>query len=115
MWAVDTSGDLAALDLRTGDTLWHVALGVPVLAGLATSGNYLVAASYDGTLRALVPGMPPLPRTPPTCSETPPGGCRDPSGAPPLALTAVGLVVLRRRRRCARRCASDDSDLYAAG
>jgi uncharacterized protein (TIGR03382 family) len=111
VWAADTSGELAALDLRTGDTLWHVSLGMPVLAGLATSGSYLVAASYDGTLRALVPGTPPLPHAAPTCSNAPPAGCGDTNGPPPIALGAVGVVVLRRRRRCARRWASDDSDL----
>jgi outer membrane protein assembly factor BamB/predicted phosphodiesterase len=100
VWAADTSGDLAALDLHTGETLWHVALGVPVLAGLATSGNTLVAASFDGTLRALVPGTPPPARTAATCSQAPPTGCGDTRGAPTIALGALAVIAVRRRRRC---------------
>jgi len=103
VWAVDTSGLLAALDLHTGQTLWSVPLGVPVLAGLATSGDYLVAASYDGTVRALVPGTAAVATTAPTCTEAPAAGCCDGhSGGTPGSVTlglGVGVVVLRRRRR----------------
>jgi outer membrane protein assembly factor BamB len=100
VWAVDTSGLLAALDLHTGQTLWTTALGVPVLAGLATSGDYLVAASYDGTVRALVPGTPAVAITAPTCSEPARTGCCEGgTGSPSIILgLGVGAVVLRRRR-----------------
>jgi outer membrane protein assembly factor BamB len=101
VWAADTSGDLAAIDLHTGQTLWHAPLGVPVLAGLATSGNYLVAASYDGTVRALEPGTPHVLAAHATCSEAPPAGCCDSNGvggAPPIALSAFAVVAVRRRR-----------------
>jgi outer membrane protein assembly factor BamB len=104
VWAVDTSGELAALDLHTGQTLWQTALGVPVLAGLATSGNYLVAASYDGTVRALVPGAPHAQAAPATCSEPPPAGCCDVGGSPGALNVLVGAGVVAaaiRRRRAA--------------
>jgi len=102
VWAVDTSGLLVALDLHTGHTLWTTALGVPVLAGLATTGDYLVAASYDGTVRALVRGKPVAVTAPARCSEPPRAGCCDGgnSGGPSVMLgVGVGAVVLRRRRR----------------
>jgi hypothetical protein len=105
-------------DITQGNQPAEFALVDRALAGLGVPyvpvpGNhdYLVAASYDGTPRALVPGTPALPHAAPTCSEAPPAGCGDTKGPPPIALGAVGIVVLRRRRRCARRWASDDSDL----
>jgi len=105
VWAVDTSGLLAALDLHTGHTLWSTPLGVTVLAGLATSGDYLVAASYDGTVRALVPGTPAVARAAPTCSEAPAAGCCEGSGGSPnvvIGLGGLGVGVVARRKRRAR-------------
>ena len=107
VWAVDTSGQLSALELRSGRLLWQTALGVPVLAGLAVSGDWLVAASYDGTVRALVPTAElHVVRAVPTCSETPPdAGCCDAGNAPAstlllmlLLMLLVGGAALRRRR-----------------
>src|SRR5439155_1591371 len=71
VWAADTSGQLAARDLRTGELLWKTELGVPVLAGLAASGNALVVASYDGSVRVLAPAPPrhAVARAAATCSE----------------------------------------------
>jgi outer membrane protein assembly factor BamB/predicted MPP superfamily phosphohydrolase len=97
VWAADTSGDLAAIDLRTGQTLWHTALGVPVLAGLAVSGDVLVAASYDGTVRALVPGTPRTTAAA-TCTEPPPGGCCGAGGSPNLIVAGAVAAAIRRRR-----------------
>ena len=101
VWAVDTSGLVVALDLVTGDTLWSTPLGVPVLAGLATTGDYLVAASYDGTVRGLTPGTPRV-ATAATCTQAPPAGCCDHGGGPDVAIGlgafCFGGVVLRRRR-----------------
>ncbi len=55
VWADDTSGRLEAIELRTGALRWHTELGAPVLAGLAVAGDWLIAASFDGTVRALAP------------------------------------------------------------
>ncbi|NVB81344.1 MAG: PQQ-binding-like beta-propeller repeat protein [Kofleriaceae bacterium] len=103
VWAVDTSGKLTAFDLASGATAWTTDLGVPVLAGLAVSGDWLIAASYDGSVRALVPTKrerPPV--EPPTCAEVvAPAGCCDASGTPigALVLTlGVAGVIWRRRR-----------------
>jgi outer membrane protein assembly factor BamB/predicted phosphodiesterase len=106
VWAVDTAGELSALELHTGVLLWHTSLGVPVLAGLAASGDWLVAASYDGTVRAFTPT--PLERPTPApvdCTAPPPAvnteaGCCDASGSPvsALLLGSLVVVVLRRRR-----------------
>jgi outer membrane protein assembly factor BamB len=108
VWAVDSSGQLSALELSSGRLLWQTAIGAPVLAGLAVTGDWLVAASYDGTVRTLVPTDEiRLVRTPPTCSENPPdAGCcgtaRTTSRAPTALLVLsllVGVATLRRRRR----------------
>jgi len=106
VWTVDTSGELAALDLHSGRPLWHTEIGVPVLAGLAVSGDWLVAASYDGTIRAFVrTAKERAPLATPSCSETAaPAGCCDarrdaPAGAVLLSVIVVGVVRRRRARR----------------
>jgi uncharacterized protein (TIGR03382 family) len=100
-WTADTSGELVARDLRTGEALWTTQLGVPVLAGLAASGDWLVVASYDGTVRALAPTTPRAVDTDlATCTEpTETGGCCDASGNAPstLLLALVAWAQLRRR------------------
>ncbi|HUS27338.1 MAG TPA: PQQ-binding-like beta-propeller repeat protein [Kofleriaceae bacterium] len=103
VWAADTSGDLTALDLHTGRLLWHTSLDVPVLAGLAVSGDWLVAASYDGSVRALVPTTQlRAPVTAPSCTEPPPqAGCCDARGrsaASSLLLIAIVAAALARKR-----------------
>ena len=104
VWIADTSGELAALDLATGAPLWRTNVGAPILSGLATTGDWLVVASYDGTVRALAPG-PELPRLPNQRCDAPPaptplGGCCDASGSPSvLVIVGVGALLLRRRRR----------------
>src|SRR5439155_18018323 len=35
VWAIDTAGELVALELRRGNPVWQTSLGVPALAGLA--------------------------------------------------------------------------------
>jgi outer membrane protein assembly factor BamB len=113
VWAVDTSGELTARALSTGERLWRTALGVPVLAGLATSGDWLVVASYDGTVHALVAGVPPR-ATPvaiaPRCESTAGSGgycdARDASAAYALATTwtaLAALVAVSRARRARKR------------
>ena len=102
VWTVDTSGALTALELMTGRPLWQTQLGVPVLAGLAVSGDWLIVASYDGTVRALTPTTrmaPPL--VAPTCTEpTDAGGCCNARGsATGWLVVLVAAALMRRRRR----------------
>lgn len=102
VWSVDTSGQLTAWDLHTGVRAWRTELGVPVLAGLAASGDWLVAASYDGTVRALVATEHErAPVAPAVCTEPfEPAGCCDASGPPVSALVlTLGVVAVLRRRR----------------
>ncbi|MEO7091945.1 MAG: PQQ-binding-like beta-propeller repeat protein, partial [Polyangiales bacterium] len=111
VWAVDTSGQLAALDLHTGAVLWRMDLELPVLAGIATTGNSLVIASYDGTVRALAPTAherPPI--TLAACDAPPTTGCCDartsPGGGALLAIAGYAWARRRRRRRSTVRSAS---------
>jgi outer membrane protein assembly factor BamB/predicted phosphodiesterase len=94
VWVADTSGELAALDLRTGAPRARITIGAPVLAGLARSGDWLVVASYDGTVRGLAPGsirpaLRPAPDPATGCSST----------TPPLwlAIVVVAFVIGSRR------------------
>jgi outer membrane protein assembly factor BamB/predicted phosphodiesterase len=103
VWAADTAGLVSAIDLQTGRVLWQKHLGVPVTAGLATSGDWLVVASYDGSIRALVPTVHPLKTSfaSPTCTDPPAAGCCDAGRTPATTLVLVSLVgaMLVRRRR----------------
>jgi len=92
VWIADTAGELAALDLHTGAPLARIAIGAPVLAGLAKSGEWLVAASYDGTVRGLAPSAPH-----PVITPAPPGGCA--ATTPPLWLAVVVVAFVIRSRR----------------
>ena len=115
VWAADTSGRLAALELRTGAPLWQTDLGAPVLAGLAVAGDWLVVASYDGTVRALstrAGGEPAPPRAPAgapagACAVAEPAGCgcaaRGAAGG--HAVWLLALAALRARRAITARAA----------
>ena len=74
VWIADTSGELAALDLKTGAPKFRATIGAPVLAGLAASGDYLVVASFDGSVRAFAPApvRPPHATAPAGCATTTP-------------------------------------------
>ena len=101
VWAADTAGQLTALDLHTGQALWTTALGVPMLGGLAVSGDWLVVASYDGSVRGFTKAAA-EPTAPDAvlCEVPDTGGCCDAGGSPggALALTLLVGAVLRRRR-----------------
>jgi outer membrane protein assembly factor BamB/predicted phosphodiesterase len=102
VWAVDTAGQLTALALQTGATLWQTRLGAPVLAGLAVSGDWLVAASYDGSVRAFATAASdPVVLPAAVCEISEPGGCCSVGGDPVTSLVLVPIVamVVRRRRR----------------
>ncbi|HET9988560.1 MAG TPA: PQQ-binding-like beta-propeller repeat protein [Kofleriaceae bacterium] len=96
VWIADTSGELAALDLRTGAPRSRLAIGAPVLAGLASSGEWLVVASFDGTVRGLAPAAPrPFVATPVCGAAT---GCS--ATTPPWWLAIVVIAFVIRSRRC---------------
>ncbi len=102
VWAVDTAGRLSALELATGRALWHADLGVPVLGGLAVAGDWLVVASYDGSVRAFSTlARPGKPASPQRCDVIEPAGCCDANDrdASPLILVVAVWLVGRRRRR----------------
>ena len=97
VWVVDTSGILTALDLATGKAIWQTAVGVPVLAGAAVSGEWLVLASFDGTVRAFAPASPHV--IPASCAVASSGGCCDAGGARSSTTLSLVVAALIRRRR----------------
>ncbi|HUQ03619.1 MAG TPA: PQQ-binding-like beta-propeller repeat protein [Kofleriaceae bacterium] len=114
VWVPRPDGKLAALGAADGRELWVSDLGAPIVSAPAPAGDYLVVATFDGTVRAMVAGtaMPPGEVEP--CSEEPEppvpptdtGCCGTGASDRPRAATALSLVVLgllharlRRRRR----------------
>ena len=111
VWAADTAGQLTALDLHTGAPLWHTALGTPVLGGLAVSGDWMVVASYDGTVRGFAKAASEPVAVEPIACEVPAqsGGCCDAGGDPTGALGLAFVVgAAMRRRRASRRARPDN-------
>ncbi|MGE3456934.1 MAG: PQQ-binding-like beta-propeller repeat protein [Kofleriaceae bacterium] len=105
VWAADTAGVLSAIELRSGRAAWSTDLGAPVFASLATSGDWLIVGSYDGTVRALTHAT--RVRAPVTaegCEVTAPSGCCNSSVQPGSLGLALGVyaALTRRRRRHAR-------------
>lgn len=97
VWIADTSGELAALDLRTGAPKARLDVGAPVLAGLATSGPWLVVASFDGTVHGYA--TPPVTSTP-----APAHGCAVATpGTGALVVSSLAFVLLSSRPRSRRR------------
>ncbi len=110
VWAVDTGGHLAALDLHTGDVLWRTSLEVPVLAGIATTGSALVIASYDGTVRVLSTTEHERPPITIGACDAPARGCCETGGGNGGSVAiaiAVSLYARRRRRSASTSTASD--------
>ncbi|MBZ0237552.1 MAG: PQQ-binding-like beta-propeller repeat protein [Deltaproteobacteria bacterium] len=115
LWVPRPDGKLAALAASDGRELWVSDLGAPVVSAPAPAGDYLVVATFDGTVRAMVPGTavapgeiepcedlpePPLPADAGCCGS---GATRHPQGASTLALLVFAVLHLRwRRRACAR-------------
>jgi MYXO-CTERM domain-containing protein len=102
VWAIDTSGRLTAHALETGTLLWGLELNTPVLAGLATSGDWIVIASYDGTVRALrQTSAERRPTVAETCTKPVAHGCcqAGAADASPLGFALVLAYARRRRRR----------------
>jgi MYXO-CTERM domain-containing protein len=104
VWAADTAGQLTALDLHTGAVLWRTSLGTPVLGGLAVSDDWLVVASYDGSVRGFVKTNA-EPREPEAaaCEVSSRAGCCEAGGDPPgpvawLVVAGAAGAAIRRRR-----------------
>jgi outer membrane protein assembly factor BamB len=96
VWAADTAGQLAALDLHTGAKLWGTSLGAPVLGGLAVSGDWLVVATYDGSVRAFAAtAAEPTAPTPIACEVPQSGGCCDAGGDPAGPFGLIGAAEIR--------------------
>ena len=110
VWAVDTAGRMTALALATGERVWSTELGTPVLAGPAVAGDWLVVASYDGSVRAFAPSHSPVTsRSLPSCEVTTPAsrrGCCDARAGGTPWLLVVLLYATRRRRRSTNPTAS---------
>lgn len=114
LWAPRPDGRLAALSPNDGSELWSTQLGAPVVSAPAPAGDYLIASTFDGTVRALVPttaerrpaepigDCPPIVERDlePSISPAPATGCcqaGDPSSAI-CALLVLGLLTRRRSR-----------------
>jgi outer membrane protein assembly factor BamB len=107
LWVPRPDGVLAALATADGHELWSTQLGAPVVSAPTPAGDYLIVATFDGTVRALAPtavarAVPP----PQACAAIdppgvlPPAGCCAGARTPPALPVAVVMVAwLRRRRR----------------
>ncbi len=103
VWVGRPDGRLLALAASDGRELWSTQLGAPIVTSPAPAGEVLVVATYDGTVRALIPGAqpPPTPAQMPTCAAglatRAPTGCASGSGQGLwLGVLALGLLVRRR-------------------
>ena len=106
VWVGRPDGRLLALAAADGHELWSTQLGAPIVTSPAPAGEVLVVATYDGTVRAMVPGAPPAagPGRTPTCAAVVatrgPAGCAAASGQGlPLAALVLGLLARRPKRR----------------
>jgi outer membrane protein assembly factor BamB len=104
VWAADTAGELVARDLHSGAERGRIALGAPALAGLAVSGDWLVATTYDGIVHALAPSRPRLGEPVAGCAALPPDPPRHlhvgrVAGLAAVLIVAAVVALLRRRRR----------------
>ena len=113
VWVPRPDGTLAALAAADGHELWTTQLGAPIVSAPAPAGDYLVVATFDGTVRALVPApaavtpLPvdecdPLPDPDGPDPALPPAGCcgaGEGSSSSGILAGLVGVIVMRRRRR----------------
>jgi outer membrane protein assembly factor BamB len=52
VWAASERGDLVRVDLESGEPVWRIALGKPLVAGIGTNDEVGVVATRDGQLVA---------------------------------------------------------------
>jgi outer membrane protein assembly factor BamB len=100
VWIGGADGLLRALDEDTGEALYTLELGAPMLSGPAPAGCTLYVATWDGTVRALVSqgaceaeGPPPAE----ACSCRAGRAPRVPGALALVVLFCCAVVVLRRR------------------
>jgi outer membrane protein assembly factor BamB len=96
LWVAGGDGLLRGLDPATGAVRWSWDLGVPASGGLTPAGDYLLVATFDGTIRAMYASACAVPLT----DE---GGCGCQAGGSSgagslLLLVAAGATLLRGRR-----------------
>jgi outer membrane protein assembly factor BamB len=111
LWAGGADGSLRAINTASGKVLWAKALQVPILSGVVISAPYLLVATYDGVVRAMIHEASLIPVEPKPLNES--MGCSlNPSDSPQTRLPMLNLVALfclvflrkkRRRRAIPRR------------
>jgi MYXO-CTERM domain-containing protein len=112
VWVPHPDGKLFALAAADGHELWSTDLGAPIVSAPAPAGDYLIVATYDGTVHALSPDWPVTPQAVQSCKPvdaadaSPPdlvtasgSGCCSSSGDPATALLLLGVALLLARRR----------------
>jgi MYXO-CTERM domain-containing protein len=93
LWVGAADGWLRAVDVESGDILWSVDLGAPVLSGVVPASPWLYVSTWDGTVRGMVTrGM--LPPRPP-----PDEGCSVGGGGTASLLLLAALYWRRRRKK----------------
>jgi outer membrane protein assembly factor BamB len=113
VWIGTLAGELLAHDATDGHLLWSTQLGGPIASSPAPTGDALVVASYDGSVRLLAPAAP-VPASPPPAAcpplpEPEPASVRDSDGCSTggggslgAGIALLGLLVRRRRGATAR-------------
>ncbi len=108
VWVGHPDGTLAAHDVVDGVVRFSTSLGAPITSAPAPAGDYLIVATYDGTVRALVsspeaPAPPAEVCAPWIARDDGAGGCcgtgRAPGPGDVGLLALVGGALLARRRR----------------
>ncbi len=113
VWVPHPDGQLFALDAATGREVWSTSLGAPIVSAPAPAGDYLIVATYDGTVHALIPGDPVTPgpvmecqtgadRTPEYVVASGSGCCESGEGSPsqPVVIAfGIALALVRRRQK----------------
>lgn len=114
VWIPRPDGKLAAVAAADGRELWVSDLGAPIVSAPAPAGDYMIVATFDGTVRAMVAGTSVVPGEIEPCDEGPEppppadagccgsGATRHPQGASALALLVLAVIQLRLRRRRGR-------------
>jgi outer membrane protein assembly factor BamB/predicted phosphodiesterase len=101
VWAGGADGVLRALAVGDGTLLWSDDFRVPILSAPAVAGPALVLATYDGTVRLLVPARPGEAHADGAAG----GGCAVGGGGGGAPLIGLALLLARfaRRRRARNR------------
>lgn len=109
VWVPRPDGMLVALAASDGRELWSTHLGAPLVSAPAPAGDYLVVASFDGTVRAMAPAPAVSAGSAVACEplvedhDPRAAGCCDARGQGDAAPLVGGAVVLAWRRRRRRR------------